>query len=143
MGQVFPGPMSECEFTDKQREVIRLARAEKKAAMKNGKVPPPPAPRATPASKTALPKPPATHTLSKLGRLLYLQSNRCFFCGEPLSEADASIEHLNPQSRGGTKTEDNEVVCHKTLNHVFGNMDLKHKFAFVLKSAGSFKCPKK
>jgi 5-methylcytosine-specific restriction endonuclease McrA len=92
------------------------------------------------AAPMHVPKPRA---LSKLGKMLYLQSGRCFFCGQPLKEADASIEHLNPKSRGGSSTEDNEVVCHASLNETFGSMDLKHKFAFVLKSAGSFTCPKK
>ena len=78
---------------------------------------------------------------SKLQRILYLQSGCCFFCGQPLREEDASIEHLNPKSKGGTSTEDNEVVCHSTLNATFGGMELKRKFEFVLKSAGSFKCP--
>ena len=79
--------------------------------------------------------------LSKLSKLLFLQSGRCFFCGEELREADASIEHLNPVSRGGSRTEDNEVVCHATLNETFGAMDLKRKFEFTLRSAGKFKCP--
>jgi hypothetical protein len=59
----------------------------------------------------------------------------------PLKEEDANIEHLNPKSLGGTSTEDNEVVCHKTLNHAFGNMGLKRKFEFVLKAKGVFRCP--
>jgi hypothetical protein len=46
-------------------------------------------------------------------------------------------------SKGGTRTEDNEVVCHKTLNETFGNMPLKGKFEFVLKHSGSFRCPQK
>ena len=138
LGQVFPRPMSECDFTARQREVIRLARIERKTAnKKNGQSSLPK------AVQTAAPKPQASRALPKLARLLFLQSGRCFFCGEPLSEADASIEHLNPVSRGGSRTEDNEVVCHKTLNHAFGNMDLKSKFAFVLRSAGSIKCPKR
>jgi hypothetical protein len=78
---------------------------------------------------------------SKLSKMLYLQSGRCFFCGEPLREEDASIEHLNPTSKGGTRTDDNEVVCHASLNETFGSMDLKKKFEFTLKSAGNFKCP--
>jgi hypothetical protein len=81
--------------------------------------------------------------LTKLRKMLYLLSGRCFFCGQLLSEEEASIEHLNPKSRGGTSTEDNEVVCHDSLNETFGAMDLKQKFAFVLRSAGSFKCPRK
>lgn len=149
LGQVFPTRMSDCEFTPSQRETIRQARNERKAAQKNGKaqaaapvaIKPPVKIPVAPTSPA--PKPQPSKSLSKLGRLLYLQSSRCFFCGELLSEADASIEHLHPKSRGGTSTEDNEVVCHKTLNHVFGSMGLKDKFAFVLKSAGSIKCPKK
>jgi 5-methylcytosine-specific restriction endonuclease McrA len=95
-----------------------------------------PAPKRVTQSQPAKPK-----ALSKLQRILYLQSGRCFFCGQPLSEKDASIEHLNPKSKGGASTEDNEVVCHSTLNATFGSMELKRKFEFVLKSAGSFKCP--
>lgn len=93
-------------------------------------------PQATPAPVASKPRP-----LSKLGKMLYLQSGRCFFCGEPLREEDASIEHLNPTSRGGTRSEDNEVVCHATLNETFGSMDLKRKFEFTLRAAGKFKCP--
>src|SRR5262249_40271495 len=98
------------------------------------------APAPTAASPPTNPK---RKALSKLRKMLYLQSDRCFFCGEPLKEEDASIEHLNPKSRGGASSEDNEVVCHGSLNETFGSMDLKSKFAFVLKSSGSFKCPKK
>ncbi len=47
----------------------------------------------------ASPIPKKPKGLSKLGRMLYLQSGRCFFCGEPLREEDASIEHLNPTLR--------------------------------------------
>ena len=74
--------------------------------------------------------------------MLYLQHGRCFFCGEELHESDASIEHLNPKAKGGTSTEDNEVICHASLNQTFGSMDLKKKFDFVLRQAGAFKCPK-
>jgi len=81
--------------------------------------------------------------LSKLRKILYLQADRCFFCGEPLELEDANIEHLNPKSKGGTNKEDNLVVCHKSLNTIFGDMDLKRKFEFILKTAGSFKCPKR
>src|SRR5262245_29090418 len=63
---------------------------------------------------------PKPKTLSKLELLLYLQLDRCFFCGEPLRKEDASIEHLNPKSKGGTNGDDNVVVCHATLNRTFG-----------------------
>ena len=77
----------------------------------------------------------------KLQKILYLQAGRCFFCGQPLNSENASIEHLNPKSKGGTNKMDNLVVCHKSLNAIFGDMELKRKFEFILKTAGSFKCP--
>lgn len=149
LGEVFPAPMSECEFTEPQRQVIRQARIDRKASQKNGHIQPlngVPAKTPAEAPQPAAAVPPRTQTyktLSKLGKLLYLQSGLCFFCGEKLAETDASIEHLHPKSRGGTSDEDNVVVCHRSLNETFGDMDLKRKFAFVLKSAGSFKCPRK
>lgn len=91
----------------------------------------------------SVPKPEPSKLISnsKLGRMLYLQSGKCFFCGNSLREADASTEHLHAKSNGGKSTEDNEVVCCKALNQTFGNMDLKRKFEFVIKQAGNFKCP--
>jgi hypothetical protein len=106
------------------------------------------------APKTTIPKPavhkpkptapaPKAQTLSKFEKMFYLQQEKCFFCGEKLALADANIEHLHPLSKGGTRTDDNEVVCHKSLNDTFGSLPLKQKFEFVLKAAGSFRCPKK
>jgi hypothetical protein len=162
-GNVFPCRMSDCEFTPAQRETIKQARVDVKAAKRNGKaltgpplqteravkfVPPTaketPLPEPHPLSLIPAPAPGAKQHkgLTKLRRMLYLQSGRCFFCGELLKEENASIEHLHPKSRGGTSSEDNEVVCHRSLNQVFGDMDLKTKFSFVLKSSGAFKCPK-
>lgn len=80
--------------------------------------------------------------LTKLRKMLYLQSGKCFFCGEDLPLERATIEHLHPRSKGGPSTADNEVVCCAELNHTFADMELKRKFEFVLKSAGHFKCPK-
>jgi hypothetical protein len=99
--------------------------------------------RPTKTATQSAPKPntPKTKALSKLQRMLYLQHGRCFFCGEELHESEASIEHLNPKSNGGKSTEDNEVVCHVSLNQTFGSMDLKRKFEFVLRQAGTFRCP--
>jgi hypothetical protein len=94
-----------------------------------------------PPSKAPAPKATKVKPLSKLQKMLYLQSGRCFFCGEKLDEAEASIEHLNPRSKGGSSTEDNEIVCHAALNQTFGNMDLKRKFEFTLRAVGPFKCP--
>jgi 5-methylcytosine-specific restriction endonuclease McrA len=141
LGIVFPSKLSECDFTPTQREKIRKARADKRASQKRTKP--------TIASLDAKPnpllpspsQPKSPKALTKLRKMLYLQSGNCFFCGMTLSEDDASIEHLNPKSRGGPSAEDNEVVCHRTLNHAFGHMDLKRKFELVLKSKGNFRCP--
>jgi len=84
----------------------------------------------------------AAKGLTKLEKYIYLQHGKCFFCGEPISLKSATIEHLLPISKGGQRTEDNEVACCATVNHTFGDMDLKRKFEFVLKSSASFNCPK-
>ena len=133
--------MSECDFTEAQREIIRKARADKKALQKNSKTQPSEPSSIegpVPAKLTEGPKP---KSLTKLRKMLYLQSGLCFFCGKKLAENEATIEHLHPKSRGGTNSDDNEVVCHKSLNETFGAMDLKRKFEFVLKNAGAFSCP--
>lgn len=141
LGKVFPGKLSECDFTLAQREKIRKARADKRATQKIVKSTTLP-PDSKPNPKASLqPESKVSKALTKLRKILYLQGGICFFCGKPLAEGDASVEHLNPKSRGGTSTEDNEVVCHKTLNQVFGNMELKRKFEFVLKTKGTFRCP--
>lgn len=162
-GEVFPCRMSECEFTAAQRETIRQARIAAKAVKKHGNaltaiplqaerpaevIPPNAKGTPLPVAKKPIAKPATVSDakphkgLTKLRRMLYLQSGRCFFCGDVLNEEDASIEHLHPKSRGGTSTDDNEVVCHKSLNQTLGDMDLKSKFSFVLKSAGCFTCPR-
>jgi 5-methylcytosine-specific restriction endonuclease McrA len=139
--------LSECEFTEAQKFLIKDARKARKQLQKKSKPQPAnpqqPPPR-TVASKPATPvQPPAPKppSLTKLERMLYLQQGKCFFCGEKLALADASIEHLHPLSLGGKRDDDNEVVCHKSLNHTFGDLPLKRKFEFVLKAAGSFSCP--
>lgn len=104
--------------------------------------PAPASPKAQAAKASTVKAPASKVVLSKLKNMLFLQHGKCFFCGEPLPEKDASIEHLYPLSKGGKRSEDNEVVCHKSLNGTFGHIALKEKFAFVLKAAGSFKCPK-
>ncbi len=107
--------------------------------------PPQPTPKVVapkPAARAQAPAP-KSQSLTKLEKVLFLQQGKCFFCDEKLAMADANIEHLHPLSKGGTRTEDNEVVCHKSLNDTFGNLPLKQKFEFVLKAAGSFRCPKK
>ena len=173
VGQVFAYPLNECDFTRAQKKLIGEAHAARQkilnklnpkpatASLPQAKgtpktaVPKTDAPKlVTPKSvatlpKSAAPKPPAPapapkpKTLKKLEKMLYLQGGKCFFCGEKLGLADANIEHLHSLSKGGKREADNEVVCHKTLNETFGNLPLKQKFEFVLKAAGSFRCPKK
>lgn len=79
--------------------------------------------------------------MSKLEKLLYLQSGKCFFCREALALSDASIEHLHPRSKGGKSTDDNVVVCCAALNQTFGSMDLRTKFDFLISSGGLLQCP--
>lgn len=140
---VFPAKMTDCEFTEAQKDVIRKARSDKKAkvkALKKSKNSP------KLENKVELPiimsAESKSKPLTKLRKMLYLQQGKCFFCGEALDEADASIEHLQPLSRGGLRAEDNEVICHKSINETFGQMDLKRKIEFILRSAHGFQCPK-
>lgn len=80
--------------------------------------------------------------MKQLERLLFLQGNRCFFCGESIPNGEASVEHLVASSRGGTKDDDNCVVCCKSVNMVFGNLSLKAKLQAVLSHRGEFTCPR-
>lgn len=115
-----------------------------------------PAPAKAPASKPAVPpiakvsppvKPARAHmqaapkSFTKLEKLLYLQSNKCFFCGRVLNKAEASIEHLQPKSGGGNNAEGNLVACCVTLNRTFGSISLKEKVRIILDKAGDFTCP--
>ena len=164
VGTVFPYPLTECGFTEAQKFLISAARKIRKQKLKSSNPSPtattPTQPKAVTFKTTApapskpkpvAPKPvapvrtpaPKSKSLNKLEKMFYLQQEKCFFCGEKLVLADANIEHLHPLSKGGKRTEDNEVVCHKSLNDTFGNLPLKQKFEFVLKAAGSFRCPKK
>ena len=142
---MFPARMSDCDFTPSQRETIRLARIYHRNAKKLAKLsnPAQPTPKKNPKVAVAAPKPAATKKPTKLQKLLLQQSGRCFYCGELLREEDASIDHLQPRSLGGPNAQQNCVACHKHQNAAFGNMELKHKIALLLKSAGSFKCARK
>lgn len=143
-GNVFPGKMSDCDFTPAQREIIRLARLARKARLKTLKAAEPHPPTET---KTQNKQPQQNKAkavgLTKLEKMLYLQGGKCFFCGQLLPVAEASIDHLLSLSQGGQRVESNEVVCHKTVNDAFGPMDLKRKMEFILTSPGRVQCPKR
>lgn len=142
-GNLFPGKMSDCDFTPAQREIIKHARLARKARLKTLKA----AETHPPAESKTQDKQPQQNKakasgLTKLEKMLYLQGGKCFFCGHLLPVAEASIDHLLPLSQGGQRVESNEVVCHKTVNDAFGAMDLKRKMEFILSSSGRVQCPK-
>ena len=74
-------------------------------------------------------------------RLLFAQGQLCFFCQQPLSAADASVEHLVATVNGGGNGDDNTVACCKALNSLLGRKSLKEKLQVVLNQRGAFKCP--
>ena len=76
-----------------------------------------------------------------IDRLLFAQGGLCFFCAQPLSGADASVEHLVASANGGGNGDDNCVACCKSLNMLLGSMSLKEKIKVFLNQKGSFKCP--
>ena len=76
-----------------------------------------------------------------LDRLIFAQGGVCFFCKNPLTKADASVEHLVARANGGRNDDDNCVVCCKAMNALLGSMSLKEKIQVVLNQKGHFKCP--
>jgi hypothetical protein len=76
-----------------------------------------------------------------LDRLMFAQGGLCFFCKKPLSENDASVEHLVATVNGGHNHDDNCVACCKALNALLGSMSLKEKIQVILNQRGDFKCP--
>ncbi|MDD5201465.1 MAG: HNH endonuclease [Terrimicrobiaceae bacterium] len=76
-----------------------------------------------------------------LQRMMFVQGQHCFFCNRSLPKSEASIEHLVPASAGGFDHPDNLVACCKTLNALFGNMNVKKKIRAILKQNGKFVCP--
>jgi hypothetical protein len=76
-----------------------------------------------------------------LDRLMFAQGGLCFFCKDPLTKADASVEHLVASANGGRNDDDNCVVCCKAMNALLGSMSLKEKIQVVLNQKGHFECP--
>ncbi len=102
-----------------------------------------PSPKATnPALIEKAPSKPAkTAPATKLDKLLFLQSSKCFFCARTLTKAEASVEHLLAASKGGTNDDENVVACCVTLNRAFGSIGLREKIRIILDKAGDFRCP--
>lgn len=76
-----------------------------------------------------------------LERLMFVQGGLCFFCKQPLSKADASVEHLLASANAGSNHDDNCVACCKSFNALLGSMSLKEKFQVLLNQKGHFRCP--
>jgi len=72
---------------------------------------------------------------------MFVQGGLCFFCKQPLSKADASVEHLLASANAGNNHDDNCVACCRSFNALLGSMSLKEKFQVVLNQKGQFKCP--
>lgn len=77
----------------------------------------------------------------QLNRLIFAQGGQCFFCGQALPKAEASVEHLVAKTNGGDNHDENCVACCKALNALLGSMSLKQKLQVVLNQKGQFKCP--
>lgn len=77
----------------------------------------------------------------QLNRLIFAQGGQCFFCGQALPKAEASMEHLVAKTNGGDNHDENCVACCKALNALLGSMSLKQKLQVVLNQKGQFKCP--
>ena len=41
----------------------------------------------------------------------------CWVCGEPVAFEDATLEHIKPQSEGGSSHQDNLAISHDQCNH--------------------------
>ena len=80
---------------------------------------------------------------SQLQRLLWLQGNRCFYCGTELPASEASIDHVMPKSQGGKDVIENKVVCCRAINNTFADMPLKDKLRSLLQWQGKMPCPRK
>ena len=78
---------------------------------------------------------------TQLQRMMFLQGQLCFFCNRTIPKSEASVEHLIPASQGGPDHPDNLVACCKTLNALFGSMNVKEKIRAILKQNGKFVCP--
>jgi len=79
--------------------------------------------------------------MKQLERLLFFQGNRCFFCLREIQAGEASVEHLVAISNGGSKDDENCVVCCKAINVALGNLSIKAKFQAIVNHRGTVVCP--
>jgi len=69
--------------------------------------------------------------MKKLNALLFNQGGKCFYCDDVLDIQEATVDHVIPQSKGGTNDLDNLVVCCKYANHAFRDYSPKQKLAVI------------
>lgn len=50
--------------------------------------------------------------------------NQCALCGNPITEAEATIDHIRPLSRGGEDIAQNMQLTHRDCNSLKGNQCL-------------------
>lgn len=79
--------------------------------------------------------------MKQLERLLFLQGNRCFFCQSAIPAGQASVEHLVATANGGSGSDDNCVVCCKSMNEALGKLPIKVKMQVILNQRGRIVCP--
>ena len=79
--------------------------------------------------------------MKQLQRLLIQQGHKCFFCGRPIPEGEASVEHLDALSNGGDKTDQNCVACCRAFNTALNNLSIKEKIRVLLSQPNPFPCP--
>jgi len=79
--------------------------------------------------------------MKKRDALLFNQGGKCFYCNAILELHEATIDHVIPQSKGGTNDLDNLVVCCQYANQAFRDYSPKQKMALI-KQLDSFSCQK-
>jgi 5-methylcytosine-specific restriction endonuclease McrA len=58
----------------------------------------------------------------RITRLVYERDGGvCSLCHRPVALADASVDHVVPQSKGGTSALDNLALAHRRCNYSKGN----------------------
>lgn len=66
-------------------------------------------------------------TLPIFNALLRRDGVACFYCGEPTTEGDRSLEHLVPRAHGGPDHLSNMVLAHRCCNSKAGHLSVMEK----------------
>jgi DNA-directed RNA polymerase subunit N (RpoN/RPB10) len=77
----------------------------------------------------------------KIERLLFLSTNKCFYCGKSLTNKEVTIEHIIPKSSGGKDNLDNLAVCCRSINQMLSDISPKKKIELVMAGKGLISCP--